>query len=349
MLNPDAYQVTVFLRWVHEHAIATGVEGRQVITAKIDGKYRSKTFMLDQLDAAGEHAATVNAAGANTYYRTHLIDRDVPVYERGKGEYTSVVTHLTSDIDIAGPGHRPSEGKKLAPTTEAAVEIVDKTSPPTVLLHSGGGIYSVHRLDPPFVITSDDDRKRIRNVGRRLDHALNRCGYHVDHTALDPSRVIRPPGVINHKPGRDPRPVTVLRGYACGAGDYSLDDLERLLPPLPPPRRPERTGSAVVRPSTGSAPWEVFARNHTVDDVLDADTQHTWHPAKDQGGMPAWLRDGSDSDYSIKQSANGVVIVWSSMIASELGIEPGDGLDLWGFACKLAGRNPTEAAKAVRR
>ena len=65
--------------------------------------------------------------------------------------------------------------------------------------------------------------------------------------------------------------------------------------------------------------------------------------------MPAWRRRGSSSDYSIKQTQSGVIIVWSATVAAELGIEPGKGLDPWGFACRLAGRDATEAAKWVRR
>jgi len=65
--------------------------------------------------------------------------------------------------------------------------------------------------------------------------------------------------------------------------------------------------------------------------------------------MPAWRRSGSSSAYSIKQTSNGVVIVWSATVAAELGIEPGSGVDLWGLAVRLAGRDPTEASRAVKR
>ncbi len=143
--------------------------------------------------------------------------------------------------------------------------------------------------------------------------------------------------------------MTVLRGYGVGAGDYRLDDLERLLPELPEPEyvkpRKARTG-----PTTGTpSPWELFAQNYTIEDVLAADPRHQWERVRDQSGMPAWRRDGSESDYSIKQTDTGVIIVWSSVIAAELGIDDGSGLDLWGFAVRLAGRDPAEAAKAVKR
>lgn len=345
----DARQVAVYLRWVHEHAITAGLDGRQVITAKVDDRWRSRVFTLSELDEAGQHAVDVNGAGWNTYYRTHLIDRDIPAHERGRGEYTSVVTHLTADIDIAGPGHKPPAGTTLAPTAEAAAAIADATLPPSLILNSGGGLYPDWRFTQPFFTTTDEQRARIKNIGRRLDRALNTCGHHVDATSLDLARVIRPPGVINHKPGRDPRPVTVWRGLVDGAGDYSIDELERRLPALPEPEpvkpRPPRNTTV-----TGAPPaWDIFAEKYTVDDVLAADSRHQWERVKDQQRMPAWRRIGSDSDYSIKLSPTGAIIVWSSVIAGELRIDPGSAVDLWGLACGLVRRDPSEAARAVKR
>jgi len=140
-----------------------------------------------------------------------------------------------------------------------------------------------------------DLRQRVRNLGRRVDAALNGHGWFVDSTALDLARHIRPPGVDNHKPGRDVRPVTVWRGSADGAGDYRLDDLERDLPQLSPQpraqprlRSPSRGESIVTK--AGNAPWDVFARGYTIDDVLAADPRNQWERVDDQAGMPAWRR-----------------------------------------------------------
>ena len=341
--------VAAHLAYVH----ARVDRGRVVISVKQPpgsrAKYLSQSFPLDAIDAAAQHATTENATGLNVFYRVHLIDRDLEPWQRGQSKDTTMVTHFAADVDIAGPGHKPPEGKELPPARDAAVELIDNTLPPSVIINSGGGLYPIWRLTEPFPITGVEDFARVRKLGRRFDRALATHGWHVDATVLDLARIIRPAGVVNHKPGRDPRPVTVLRGYVDGAGDYSLDDLERLLPELPEPEhvKPRKVHTG---PTTGTpSPWELFAQNYTIEDVLAADTKHSWERVKDQNGMPAWRRNGSDSDYSIKQAPSGVIIVWSSVIASDLDVDPGDGLDLWGFACKLAGRDPAEAAKAVKR
>ena len=271
--------VTAFLDFVHGHGIAAGDPGRVVIAAKVNGRHLSRTFTLDDLDAAGKAVAEDSDAGHNTFCRVHLIDRDIPSYERGKSEYTSLVTHLAADVDIAGPGHKPPEGKDLPPTVDVALELIDATVPPSAIISSGGGLYPIMRLAEPFPIVDAASFARVRNVGRRLDRALASHGWHVDATALDLARLIRPPGAVNHKPGRQPLPVTVLHGYV----------------------------------------------DNTVDDVLADDPRRTWERVRDQGGWPAWRRSGSDSDYSIKQNpATGVIIVWSSTVASVLDVEPGE-------------------------
>ncbi len=341
--------VAAHLGYVHAHVD----RGRIVISVKQPpgsrANYLSQSFSVDDLDAAARHAAAENATGLNVFYRVHLIDREIEPWQRGQSKDTTMVTHFAADVDIAGPGHKPPEGRPLPPDIDTAVELIDNTLPPSLIINSGGGLYPIWRLAEVVEVRNDDDRRRIRNIGRRFDRALASHGWHVDATVLDLARVIRPAGVVNYKPGRDPRPVTVLRGYGVGAGDYRLDDLERLLPELPEPEyvKPRK---AHTGPTTGTpSPWELFAQNYTIEDVLAADPRHRWERVRDQGGMPAWKRDGSEADYSIKLSDTGVIIVWSSVIAAELGIDDGSGLDLWGFAVRLAGRDPAEAAKAVKR
>jgi hypothetical protein len=346
--------VAAFLRWAHGRAIDARLPGRVVISQKnppgSQCRYTSKAFKLDELEQAAAGAVRISASALNAYVRVHLVDRHIAKTERGKSEDTSIVTHYAADVDIAGPGHAPrTDGTLHPPDLATAVELIDATLAPSAIISSGGGLYPTWRLSEPFVITDEDDRQRVSGVGKRLDTALAGHGWHVDPTCCDLARIIRPPGVTNHKPGRDPRPVIVYRGWVDGAGDYTLDQLERLLP------QTERQTHKRARPltttaSSGVAAWDLFKARYTLDEILADDDRHTWHRVNDVNGWLAWRRDGSDSDYSIKQNPDtGVIIVWSSVIAAELDIDPGDGLDLWGFACRLAGRDPAEAARAVKR
>lgn len=345
-MTADPDTVAAWLRYAYATAVAADLGGVIVLSAPVtkdDGTsgWKSRCYQLDEIDEAATAAASGSDGGLNMYYRVHLLSAPVATWRRGGGDLTRWVTHIAADVDTAGLGHKPPEGTTL-PTIDQAVDMIDATLPPSAIVSSGGGLYPVWRLAEPFEIAGPDERERFKNLGRRLDAALGSHGYHVDSTALDLSRVIRPPGVDNRKPGRDVRPVTIRRHWDDGAGDYSLARLEELLPRLAP--KPLKK----VRPvgdNVGDAPWDIFTARHSITDVLGADPGHTWEDVGTRGGMPAWRYVGSSSDYSIKQADSGAVIVWSGTIAAQLNIEPGQAVDLWGLACKLAGVDPAKAAK----
>ena len=137
--------------------------------------------------------------------------------------------------------------------------------------------------------------------------------------------------------------MTVLRHWSDGAGDVTLEHLEQVLPTV----EVKRMRRLDPVSATGDAPWEIFASRYSITDVLSHDPLHQWEDVGTRGGMPAWRYVGSSSDYSIKQSDTGAVIVWSGTIADELGVEPGAGVDLWRLACSFAGVDPTQAAKGA--
>ena len=75
-----------------------------------------------------------------------------------------------------------------------------------------------------------------------------------------------------------------------------------------------------------------------------------WECVDSRGVYDLWRRAGVSSDYSIKQAhGTGVVIIWSGVVAAALGVNPGDGLDLFGFACKLEGSDPRQKAAHIMR
>lgn len=357
-LADDAGTVEAFLSYVHEHAASARLPGRVVVSAKqppgIKPRYKSRSYRLAELDEAAAACVRISTSELNAYVRVHLLGRDLAhTGERGESVDTAYVTHFAADVDIAGPGHKPAEGQTLPPDQASALALVDATLAPSAVISSGGGLYPVWRLAEPYVCESDDDRRRIKLLGRRFDRALAGHGWHVDPTVSDLARVIRPAGVTNHKPGRDPRPVTVARGYLDGAGDYRLDDLERLLPPLPPPKpvtvKPPRNSSG----STASAPWTVLAERYDDDTLLAADPVDQWERVDDQHdgtghAVPAWRRVGSSADYSIKAGSGGAFIVWSSTLAARLGIEPGGGVSRWQLLCHFLDLDPSTAARWQR-
>lgn len=329
--------VAAYLRWVHQGAVTADLDARVVVSrTTVDaeiGRYRSRSFPLAELDAAAEYVTAASRAGLNVFARCSLVDAPLDgertgaeSLKRGGADRTRWVTHLAADLDIAGPGHAASN---LPPTVAAAVDLADRVRRPSAVVSSGGGVYPVWRLSQPVDVADDTVRERVRAIGRRLDAALASHGHHVDRVAGDLSRHLRPPGVLNLKPGRDPKPVVVLRGYLdpAAGGDVTLDELDELLPPLAAAAVTEAGNTpARFRADDTATPWAILAERYSIDDILAADPVHRWERVADQylDGVTraAWRRAGSSADYSLKLGDHGLV-VWSASFAAELGIEPG--------------------------
>jgi hypothetical protein len=350
----DVRTVEAYLRTVHASAIAAGVPGRVVISealpAERRGRYVSRSWPLDELDAAAEACVSASAEGANIYTRVHLIERDLGPYKRGGSNETRWLSHFAGDVDIAGPGHKLDN---LPTTLGEAMQLVTATLPASLVVSSGGGIYPHWLVDPVVEVNDDETRRRVSAIGARLDAALASHGRYVDRTCRDLARVIRPPGVTNHKPGRDPRPVKVALGALLGAGVYSLDELDELLPPLPASevrprdRSGDRRASSTFTTGSTSAPWQIFAERYSLGDVLGRDPLWQWEQVRDVAGEEAWRRVGSSSDYSLRRHpSTGAVVIWSEVVAHRLGVKSGEALDLYGLALRLAGRDPATAGKS---
>jgi hypothetical protein len=354
----DVGTVAAYLRTVHGAALDADVPGWLVVSERLPegerARYVSHSWRLSDLEGAADACVRISDRASNAYVRVHLVDRFVGPHKRGASSDSRYVTHYAADVDVAGVGHLVGN---LPATLDEALGIVDATLPPTLVVGSGGGCYPHWILREVVELVDDEVRQRVRNVGQRLDAALQSHGRHVDSTCLDLSRIVRPAGVTNNKPGRDSRPVTVLRGTAYGAGTYSLDELDAALPPLPTrtprERRCRTTGTRTTsttrnRAEQGDSVWSIFDERHTLADVLERDPVWKWEQASDVRGEEAWRRVGSSNDYSLRRHpGTGAVIVWSSTVAARLKIQPGDALDLWGLAMRLAGRQPVRTDRGA--
>ena len=280
-----------YLDWAYEHA-GRGNYGGYVAISSIDqaSRWSSSFHPVHELNEAAAAAVEQSRKGKNAYYRLHLLAGPLSSARRGGARETHVVTHIAADVDVSGPGHKPPPGAVL-PSREQALSLIDHTLPPSAIVSSGGGYYPVLRLAESIEITSDAVADRIRDLGRRYDNALRGHGFHVDRTANNLAGLIRPPGLVNRKPGREPRPISIERSWNAGAGDYSLVDLEALLPPLQR-RQCTRTKNNVP---IGAARWSRFSARYTVDDVLAHDPNHEWEAVGLVDGMCAWRYIGSSS------------------------------------------------------
>jgi hypothetical protein len=124
-------------------------------------------------------------------------------WHRSKNSTAYLVPGLYADLDLAYGKHAAS----TLPATDA--ELLDFLSalpaPPSLIVHSGGGMYPYWLFREPDVITTAAEHETIAHLLRQLSHTLvmagKMCGWTLDGVG-DLARVLRPPGTINHKYGK---------------------------------------------------------------------------------------------------------------------------------------------------
>ena len=187
--------------------------------------------------------AAARIAAQGTLYYGVVVQRPdcAPAeFKRTRAATAYQVPGLWFDLDLAYGAHAAST---LPQTDDAALDfLASLPAPPSLIVHSGGGLYGHWLFHEPFVITSDADRETIAQLSRAFTHTLVQAGTHRGWTldALgDLARVLRPPGSINTKYDRM---VTLLHE---GAERYNPADFDWL---LPLPERSHTTHSGQVIP-----------------------------------------------------------------------------------------------------
>ncbi|MBM3224375.1 MAG: hypothetical protein FJZ47_11300 [Candidatus Tectomicrobia bacterium] len=152
-------------------------------------------------------------------------------WSRGKKSTAYAVPGLWFDLDLVYGQHAASA---LPATDDAALEFFYALpAEPSLVIHSGGGLYGWWLFREPFIITDGTERTTITHLSAQFTATLVAAGTHHSWTldALgDLARVLRPPGSINSKYGR-----LVETLHESGAR-YNPSDFGWLLPLPPAPR-----------------------------------------------------------------------------------------------------------------
>lgn len=138
------------------------------------------------------------------------------------------------EVDIAGEGHSDSP---YPPDYESAMRVIaEMRVPPTLIVHSGGGLHVYWVFTEPWLVRDADDqdaeRERMREFMRNWTYAAkyhaHRLGrWKVDST-FDLARLLRPAGSHNRKLLGNPRPVKII--HHDPDATYEPDDLIAVLP-----------------------------------------------------------------------------------------------------------------------
>lgn len=251
------------------------------------GQARPRTHSIRQ---PGEVADLVDASRrekTNLYVAVAYQDAKVrSIGSRRNTAATAIgIPAMWLDIDVKDGG---------AADLEHARAIAEAVTTPTVIVHSGGGLHAWWVLDEPWMFIDQADRSHAEACSRGWQEAHRHAnpGIHIDSTH-DLARVLRVPGTLSIKPGREPREVV---GFPTGNGKVSrqqLVDVGEAASPTPT-TRPTRTVKDVD-------PDLVFDPNGKPNPLLwmaafenDADVvnyfNHRWK-------VPGRGADQSDSSY----------------------------------------------------
>jgi hypothetical protein len=201
---------------------------------------------LDLAQTSLARAATIAATlGAkDTLYFGVVLQRPDArpgLWRRSTNDGAYVVPGFWFDLDLAYGQHAAS----TLPATDAEALDFLATLPalPSLIVHSGGGLYGHWLFKEPSLITTPAEHDAIRQLSERFTHTLITAGKLRGWTldALgDMARILRPPGVTNFKYGK---PVEVI--HEDGAR-YNPGDFCDWLLDLPTPARTTHGGQAVT-------------------------------------------------------------------------------------------------------
>lgn len=200
-------------------SVATGEEGKLECNQLPIWSAKSKrTIWCGSLAAATTALVNGSNRGENIYHAVALHDPEVALAvarqkkgktsvpleaTRGCLQSAAVLAGLWSDEDHAGGRHAK---RNLPPDRKAVLGYLATLPPeltPSLIVDSGGGFYPWWLFREPLVLASDRDRAEAEDLAKRLQHYIREVhapGYDHDST-WDLARVLRPPGVVNHKYG----------------------------------------------------------------------------------------------------------------------------------------------------
>jgi energy-coupling factor transporter ATP-binding protein EcfA2 len=274
------------------------------------------------LDNATTYVGSLDRQGRKGIYARCTTLSERPASGRGLAHLSHVFPGFWADIDIDGPGHKheicqPDCTKKhskhitnpLPPDVDAAKKVIHEAGlpEPTLLIHSGGGLYPWWMLHEPHLIT--DDLADMAMLSARWQHALlagaERLGYHYGTGVGDLSRILRIPGTVNRKAGLE-RPCRIIESSGL---TYSLDELGVLLFTIDlPEAAPAQSGGAapdqdknlIPRRPGSVGPYDALGEVCEWRDLLEP--AGFYYRRTEADGAQLWKYSGSsaESEYSVR-------------------------------------------------
>lgn len=331
----------------------------------------------DRLDEAATWC-TRQARTHNVYVRCTALAEKPAKGRRGSSDLTGALVAAWADLDIAGPGHKKAaSGLPHPPNVPAVLSVLrDLGLPPTMTIHTGGGLHAWWLLQEPWVFTGAEDRTVAERFttrwGEGIQERFRLRGWHCDAVG-DLPRVLRVCGTWRYKPNVTPNRVTL---HSCGEWPpglvdnpdwrpgplYTVADLEAVIiepaAPEAPPRPPAPPGLTDAKTLTMGRPKydNSYGPATAVGEAMS--WAQIFEPAGwtftnwgriDGQAVELWLRPGdASSAYSVKAFPDGPCVNWSD--ASGLPVGKGKRLSKWRVLVALHFRgDERQAASDIRR
>lgn len=176
------------------------------------------------LHAALERASKLNTQGWGIYFGTCPRKALPAKGKRGSEDHVDTMLGFWTEIDSVKEGRLPEDDLKKI----QAADFV-----PSFCVLSGGGVHAYWLFDAPQVV--DENKRQL------IKSALRGIGskFGGDSAVAEFARVLRVPGFVNTKPGRDAAPVTFIP--PTGKHRYSIDQLMTFAPPAEPVKPKRRS------------------------------------------------------------------------------------------------------------
>lgn len=220
---------------------------------------------------------------------------------RGDRDAVAAIPGLWLDVDVCGPGHR----KPNLPPTEADARqlLAEMGLPPTMVVHTGGGLQAWWCFREPWILDSEEERTAAERLTKgwctTLRAKAKGHGWDADQVG-DLPRVMRVPGLWNHK-GATPR--RILLPHCDDKALYNLDDVEAYLLADLGERElgDQQTWQFELNPSA-EPPTDKFLLLSEIDTTF----KRSWmHARRD-------LQDQSASSYDLSLATRALATGWSA-------------------------------------
>ena len=225
--------------------------GALSVTAKVNGKMRTKWFAPDQLEGM---ARFIQRCGQkyNTYIGINPREKPLGEYSRGEKGDVSYIIAFFLDSDIKGPAHKETRLPENQEELRGFMSILPLR--PSLIVDSGNGAHSYWLLKVPFRTDTDELRDRAEALLKGWERyvngrAMQERGWRFD-AVCDLPRMLRAPGTTNFK--TDDRPVCQVI-YSSDVR-YELTDFEPYIVVEEQPKpAPVDTSDAFAMMGSGSA------------------------------------------------------------------------------------------------